>query len=198
MSMNHHRTYNIWIKATRAVQNTNTVYFQHAYITKPKVTKADIVADEATKLIKTIKGNYAAAHNDTEIEALNQLSQVFIDATKKLSGVEIKTAPEGQAPRVENRASTPRVEQTTTAQLATPTKPPPKVHKTHNNLPHLIPADISNDETSNDKTSNDNEEDNYYEPTPAFNTRTQAAKNKTFQSNIIRNAILFAVEMSLE
>ena len=59
------------IKATRAVQNTNTVYFQHAYITKPKVTKADIVADVAMKFIKAIKGNYAAVHNKTEIEALN-------------------------------------------------------------------------------------------------------------------------------
>ncbi len=46
----------MWIKATRAVQNTNTVYFQHAYITKSKVTKADIAADAATKLIEAIKG----------------------------------------------------------------------------------------------------------------------------------------------
>ncbi|KAL7477589.1 hypothetical protein ACHAW6_003389 [Cyclotella cf. meneghiniana] len=106
------------------VDQSNQSSLKHRHI-----TKADIVADVATKLIKTIKGNYAAAHNNTEIEALNRLSQVFFDATKKLSGVEIKTAPEGQAPRVENRGSTPRVEQRIIAQLETPTKPPPRVQR---------------------------------------------------------------------
>ena len=81
-SMHHHRTYNVWIKTTRAIQNTDTVYFQHTYITKPTVTKADIVADAATKLIKAIKGNYAAVHNETELDALDRLAQIFLDATK--------------------------------------------------------------------------------------------------------------------
>ena len=83
-------------------------------------------------------------------------------------------------------------------QTATPTEPTPRVHKEHNNLPHLIPADVSDDKTSDDKTSNDDKEDDYYKPTPAYNTCTQAAKNKTFQSNVTREAILSAVEMSFE
>ena len=57
-SMKHHQTYDVWIKATRSVDNTNTAYFKHAYITKPKVTKTDIVVDVATKLIRAIKWNY--------------------------------------------------------------------------------------------------------------------------------------------
>jgi hypothetical protein len=50
-SLKHHQTYDVWIKATRAIQNTDTVFFQHNHITKPTVSKADIVADAAKKLI---------------------------------------------------------------------------------------------------------------------------------------------------
>ena len=116
-SMHHHRTYNIWIKATRAIQNTDTVYLQHAYITKPTITKADIVADAATKLIDAIKGNCASIHNETDIDALNRLSQVFLDATKKISGIKLDKPPKIPSPRVEN----------TSIQTPIPTATPPRV-----------------------------------------------------------------------
>jgi hypothetical protein len=180
-SMQHHRTYNVWIKATRAIQNTDTVYFQHAYIMKPTVTKADIVAEAATKLIEVIKGNYAAIHNETELDALKRLSQVFIDATKKLNAREIETTPGEQVPRVKKH------------QIST--EPTPRVHKERDDLPHLIPSDDSDDKTSDDKT---NTGDDHHEPTPAYHTRAQAAKHKTFHSNVKREAILSAVEMSFK
>ena len=88
-SFKHHRTYNVWIKSTRAIQNTDTAFFQHSYITNPKVTKADVVTNAANKLIEAIKGNFAAAHNESEMEALERLSKVFTDATKKMSGIEL-------------------------------------------------------------------------------------------------------------
>eukprot|EP00804_Cyclotella_cryptica_P020407 CCRYP_012629-RA/>CCRYP_012629-RA protein AED:0.27 eAED:0.27 QI:0/0/0/1/0/0/4/0/557 len=193
-SMHHHRTYNTWIKATRAIQNTNTVYFQHANITTPTVMKEDIVADAATRLIEAIKGNYASVHNETEVEALNRLSQVFLDANKKLSGIELETTPDEPVPRVEH---TPQTQQTQ-SQPPLPTVPLPRVHKGNNDLPHLIPADDSDNESSDDKPNTDNNEYDNYEPTPTYNTRTQAAKHKTFHSNMMREAILSAVEMSLE
>jgi hypothetical protein len=189
-SMHHHRTYNVWIKTTRAIQNTDTVYFQHTYITKPTVTKADIVADAATKLIKAIKGNYAAVHNETELDALDRLAQIFLDATKKLSGTEIETTPEEQVPRVQTNP-------TTQQQKTNHTEPPPRVRTVDNDLPHLIPADDSEDETNGNDTSTD-DEDNEYEPPPAYHTRAQAAKHKTFHSNVTREAILTAVEMSFK
>jgi hypothetical protein len=183
----------VWIKATRAIQNTDTVYFQHAYITKPTVTKADIVAEAATKLIEAIKENYAAVHNETELDALNRLSQVFLDATKKLSGIEIETAPEEQVPRVKNSPTT----QNTQKQLTISTEPPPRVHKERDDLPHLIPADDSDDKTSDNETSTDDGDD-HYEPTPAYHTCAQAAKHKTFHSNVTHETILSVVEMSFE
>ncbi|KAL7482842.1 hypothetical protein ACHAW6_008506 [Cyclotella cf. meneghiniana] len=156
--MKHHQSYDVWIQATRSVDSTDTIYFQHAYITKPKVTKTDIVADVATKLIEAIKGNYAAMQNKTDIEALNQLSQVFVDATKILCSIEIGTQPAEQAPRVEENAATPRVEQTTPVTPISPTEPPPMVHKA-TNIPNLIPADNSDNESSNNKSSKDDEDD---------------------------------------
>jgi hypothetical protein len=191
--MHHYQTYNVWIKTTRATQNTDTVYFQHAYITKLTVKKADIVEEAATKLIKAIKGNYAAVHNETELDALNQLSQAFLNAIKKLSGIEIETAPEEQVPRVKKSPTT----QNTQKQPTIFTEPPPMVLKEHDNLPHLIPADDSNDETSNGEMSTDDGDD-HYEPTLAYHTHTQAAKHKTFHSNVTHETILSAVEMLFE
>ncbi|KAL7479395.1 hypothetical protein ACHAW6_005132 [Cyclotella cf. meneghiniana] len=175
-SLKHPQTYDVRIKAARSVQNTDTVYFQHTNITKPKITKIDIVADAATKHIEAIKGNYAAAHNKTEIEALNRLSQVFVDATKKLSRLKRKTQLVEQAPRTEENATAPRVEQTTQAMLTGPTEPPPRVHKATNNVPNLIPTDDSNDESSNDESNNDNEYVDTYEQNPAYNTHVAYAR----------------------
>jgi hypothetical protein len=185
-SMQHHRTYNVWIKLTKAIQNTNTVYFQHAYITKPTITKADIVAEAATKLIEAIKGNYASVHNETDVDALNRLSQVFLDATKKLSGIELDKAPEVPAPRVEN----------TPIQSPTPTATPPRVQKGNDNLPHLIPTDESDSESDDDDSNTTGKDEDNHEHTPTYSTRAQAAKHKTFHNNVTRKAILSAVEMS--
>jgi hypothetical protein len=71
------------------------------------------------------------------------------------------------------------------------------VHKERDDIPHLIPADDSDNETSDDKTST-NDDDDHHEPTPAYHTRAQAAKHKTFHSNVTRETILSAVEMSFE
>ena len=193
-SLKHHRTYNIWIKATRASQNTDTAFFQHSYITKPKVTKADIVASAATKLIEVIKGNYAAVHNDTEMEALERLSKVFVDATKRLSGVEMDEPPAEQAPRMEKKVESPRVEEAAAVpRVHTKTTPQEPRNECKNEVPNLISADDSDDETSDDESVYDE-----YEPVPTYNTRAQAAKKKSFHSNVTRDAILSAVEMSFE
>jgi hypothetical protein len=110
-SKEHYRTYNIWIKETRAIQNCDTVFFKHKHLTNPTVTKADIVTNAANKLIDSIKGNFASVHNDNEIEALDRLSKIFVDATKRISGATLEepAAP----PRVEETANStpsPRVD----------------------------------------------------------------------------------------
>ena len=160
--------------------------------------KIDILADAATKLIEAIKRNYAEAHNKTEIEALNRLSQVFVDATKILSGLEIKTQSVEQAPRAEGNATASRVEKTTQAILTGPTEPPPRMPKATNNLPNLIPANDSDYESNDHESHNDNKYVENYDPTPAYNTCAHATKKKTFHSNVMQDTILTAVEMSFE
>jgi hypothetical protein len=150
--------------------------------------KADIVADAATKLIDAIKGNYASIHNETEVEALNRLSQVFLDATKKLSGIELDKAPKIPTPRVEN----------TPIQSPIPTATPPRVQIGNNNLPHRIPTDDSDSESDDDESDMADKDEDSYEPTPTYNTRAQTAKHKTFHSNVTREVILSAVEMSFQ
>ncbi len=103
MSLKRHHMYNVWIKARSLIQNTDTIYFQHSYITKPSMSKADIVANAATKLIAAINGNFAAVHSEMEMDALHRLSQVFVNATKKMSGLEMNTPPTEQAQRVEEK-----------------------------------------------------------------------------------------------
>ena len=46
-SNKHYKTYDVWVKETRAVQNSDTVFFPHKYITQPTITKADIVTNAA-------------------------------------------------------------------------------------------------------------------------------------------------------
>eukprot|EP00956_Cyclotella_meneghiniana_P038365 scaffold152976_cov64-Cyclotella_meneghiniana.AAC.2 len=106
-----------------------------------------------------------------------------------MSGTGMEKPPAEQAPRVEETEQAPRVEK----RAATPRVP----STTNKELPNLIPADDSDDETSDDESiKEDNEE--YYEPTPKYNTRAQVAKHKVFHSNVTREAILSAVEMSFE
>ena len=76
----------------------------------------------------------------------------------------MKTAAE--SPRVEEAAAVPRVR----ANL-TPQEPR---NKNREEVPNLIPADDSDDESSDDESDYDE-----YEPAPAYNTRAQMAKKKS-------------------
>jgi hypothetical protein len=82
--MEHHQTYQEYIKDIRAVQNCDTVFFRHHYITKPTVTKADIVANAANKLIDALQGNLASAHDETDLQALERLADIFLKASKQV------------------------------------------------------------------------------------------------------------------
>lgn len=104
-------------------------------------TKAEIVSDAANILIKAIKGNYGMGHNDTQMEALGRLSQVFLEATQRASATQIDNTPNQHATRVEEAAPTPRVAK-------------PMIHTkeqtTPNGAPHVIPQDESYDKTANE------------------------------------------------
>ena len=191
----HYRSYDVYIKETKSKQNTDTVFFQHSYITKPKVTKADVVSEAATKLIDALKGNFAAAYDETQMEALERLAKVFSDATKKMSGIDLEA--EATRPRVQNEAEAPRVNtedesepEIISVPRVQPTSTPEETEK-KNNGPQLIPDDddtVSTEDCSDD----DSIEFDTIDP-PRYNTRSQARTR-----DITREAILSAVEMSIE
>lgn len=79
----HYHMYDLWMKATQAIQNCEMLFFKHQNIMQPTVTKTDIVADSAHNLIEAVKGNYALVNIKTELKALDNLVTVFLDATKK-------------------------------------------------------------------------------------------------------------------
>ena len=129
-SMEHYRTYQEYIKATRSVQNCDTVFFKHHYITKPTVTKADVVTNAANNLIDAIKGNLSSAQDESEMEALDRLAQIFLEASKKVSCGEMEETAE--SPRVEEAEEpTPRVVEPE----ATKTQPPATSKTGHTSYP---------------------------------------------------------------
>jgi hypothetical protein len=73
-SQKHYRTYDIWIKSTRAVQNYDTAFFKHKHLTQPPLTKADMVAHADQNLTDALKGIFAKAHDKTKLDALDRLA----------------------------------------------------------------------------------------------------------------------------
>jgi hypothetical protein len=93
--------YQVYIKDT-TVQNCDTVFFKHHYITKPKVTKADVVTNAATKLIEALKRNLASANDETDTQRLERLANIFLEASKEVSNEELKeTASDNTAPQLQ-------------------------------------------------------------------------------------------------
>ena len=95
-STKHYGTFNIWIKEMKAIQNCDALFFQHrcqmqTTVSKqqPTVSKADVVATAVMNLIKTLKGNLAAVNNESELEALNQLVNIFFKESKRMSTTEL-------------------------------------------------------------------------------------------------------------
>jgi Rad3-related DNA helicase len=156
-STKHYRTYQEYIKATRAVQNCDTVFFKHHYITKPKVTKADVVTNAANNLIDAIKGNLSSTQDHSDMEALDRLAQIFLEASKKVSNG-----------HVEEEVDPPRVEETS-PRVAEPgmTKTPRPRDRVEPMMPNLIPDYDS-----------DSDEEEEVESIPRYNTRAQAMTQK--------------------
>jgi hypothetical protein len=87
------------------------VFFKRRYITQPVIIKADVVASAANRLIDALKGNLVSAHNETEMEALDRLTSIFLEAKKKASGMNMEKEAKGTQheppPRVEQHDEEP-------------------------------------------------------------------------------------------
>ncbi|KAL7482587.1 hypothetical protein ACHAW6_008258 [Cyclotella cf. meneghiniana] len=164
-SMEHYRTYQEYIKATQAVQNCDTSFFKHHYITRPKITKADIVTNAANKLIDVIKDSLASAHSASDVDALDRLAKIFLKASKQVSNKELEEQHIVTTPRADKNTPTPRVEHI---------EPTPRVtddcNKDMSKPRNLIPNynSNSNEDSNNNKVNDDTIHDK--EPTPCYNT----------------------------
>lgn len=156
-SPNHYRTYDVWIPQTRATQNCDTVFFQHRYITRPTVTKADVVTDAAHKLIKTVKGNYMPLCTI----ALN--SRPLFSKRRCAKSVELLMKKRLNRPQRRVKSTSPRVgQEDEKVEVPTPS-PSPRVGNTQasprveaggspfdSSIPNLIPADDDKSDSESD------------------------------------------------
>ena len=202
-SLDHYRSYDVWIKETRAVQNSDTVFFKHHYITKPTITKADIVANAANNLIDAIKGNFASTFNESQVEALDRLANIFDTVSKEASGWTEQPAPAPRvekapaAPRVEEAAASPRVPENQEMPGGTPSNVPttsPSNTPAPNHAPRDSPTSIPNLIPDTDSDSDSDDEYEEEEAAPRYQTRSQTKKQ--IVSNITAEAILSTLEVT--
>ena len=112
-SMEHHRCYRVYITKTRATQISNTVTFQHQYITNPTLSPESRVVAAAQQLTAALKGNIPLG-NETA-EALEKVSKLFarITTAKKTAAAareqrnRIRTHPAARNPTHTPRVAAP-------------------------------------------------------------------------------------------
>ena len=56
-SHEHYRCWRVWMKYTRAVRTSATVFFKHKYITAPTMTPANVITAATNRLTEAIKQN---------------------------------------------------------------------------------------------------------------------------------------------
>jgi hypothetical protein len=94
-SPDHYRCHWIFVKATRAKQISDTVFFKHKYITQPTMTTANLTIKAIHDLTNAIKGN-KDPRNDAQSKAITKLA----NALKPRNIFPIQQASERQ-PRVQ-------------------------------------------------------------------------------------------------
>jgi hypothetical protein len=75
-SPDHYRYHFIFVKATRAKQISNTIYFKHKHITQPTLTTEDLVIKAIQDLSNAIKGDKNLGGN-TQIKAIKGLTDAL-------------------------------------------------------------------------------------------------------------------------
>ena len=103
-SPDHYRCHYISVKATRAKQILDTVFFKHKQITQPTLTTEDLIIKANQDLTNVIKRNNKPGNN-TQIEAIKQLTT----ALQPRNQLPLRQASNNAPPRVQTNKS-PRVQ----------------------------------------------------------------------------------------
>eukprot|EP00804_Cyclotella_cryptica_P011209 CCRYP_007737-RB/>CCRYP_007737-RB protein AED:0.21 eAED:0.17 QI:0/-1/0/1/-1/1/1/0/1078 len=72
MAPEHYRCHKIFVKATRSIRISDTVFFKHKYITQPTVTPADAIVKAYQDLMHAIQG-IRNARGSAHLEALQRI-----------------------------------------------------------------------------------------------------------------------------
>jgi hypothetical protein len=98
-SPEHYRTHLIFVKATKHLRLSDTVYFKHKYVTQPTVTTEDRIINAYRLLTQAIKG-FAASKGDASMDALQRLQEALSPGNTR--PIQIEQAPQQErVPRVQ-------------------------------------------------------------------------------------------------
>ncbi len=115
--MEHHRCFNVFGKATGAEQVSDTVHFNHRYITTPAFNSTDAILKAANKLTAAIKGTPTSGQ--TTDAALKQVAELFTKIAEEKRHAEAEASTH-RPPRAEAPIQrVPRNEQIVTLQIVT-------------------------------------------------------------------------------
>ena len=196
-SMEHHRCFNVWVKATRAERVTGTIFFKHKYLTDPIITPEDTVVAAAQQLTNALQGNVSGSNE--QLEALKGVAKLFEDIAANKSQLAheneitnngIRTHPttpiprvDAPLPRVEEEEPQPRVEDTIPPLQIVP--PPEMIVACPTDA--FVPIEKPNDHSNLPNYISQDE----FEP-PARRTRS----NRRVERSITQETILSCMEFT--
>jgi hypothetical protein len=83
MPTEHYQCWSFWWMATRATQSLGAAFFKYKYLTNRLVTPEDLVIVAAENLARALKTSIPQHLWVSTIQALKDLSEVFMDMAHK-------------------------------------------------------------------------------------------------------------------
>ena len=99
-SPEHYRTHIVFVKATKHLQLSDTVYFKHKYITQPTITPEDRIVHAYQDLTLAIQG-FQSSKGGASMEALQRLQEALSPGSTRFVPPQASQQQEQQAPRVQ-------------------------------------------------------------------------------------------------
>ncbi len=112
--MKHHQCFLVYSKSTRAKRITDTLFFNHTYLTSPSVTPADSVVKAVQQMRDTLSG--ISKGESYKMQELRSLTKLYEEIAAKYKAVKegkeirdngIKTYPEEEIPLVDRHKQRP-------------------------------------------------------------------------------------------
>ena len=106
-SYEHYRSHTIWVKKTKAMRISESVFFRHNYITQPPLTLYDVIIKALQDLKHAVKGTNNHKGNEN-LGALVKMNELF-NAEPKLQAKAKVVQFADNNPNAVNYSQYPRV-----------------------------------------------------------------------------------------